>query len=114
MFSIFVKVNVPPDQQSEYIEKIKELVKQSEAHEPRTLSLEFYKNDAGEFIVRDTYQDSEAFLAHLENVGEIVGAMSEIGSSTETLIFGSPNDLIRQRLSALGAQFFDSIAGFTR
>lgn len=113
-FSILSKVTIPSDQRDAYLEKVKALVEQSEAEEPKTLGIEWYLNDENEIIVIDSYLDSEAFLEHVANVGELASAMTDIAPSTELLIFGSPSTAVSQMLSSMGARFYGSFAGFTR
>ena len=111
---IVVKVSVPPDQRSTFVEKIGELVNQCESNEPKTLGIEWFMNDANEAIVMDTYEDSDAFFAHVANVGEIAQAISRIAPTSETVVLGTPNDALRDVLSKMGADFFHPSAGFNR
>lgn len=114
MIRIVARVRVSPDQRDLFIEKIEELVRQCEANEPETIGIEWFLNDANEAVVIDSYQNSDAFLAHIANVGEIAQEISQIAPSFETLIFGSPNDTVRTILSKMGAKFFQPAAGFNR
>lgn len=38
----------------------------------------FYNNEKTEYVIRETYKDSEAVLNHMANVGELLGKMAAI------------------------------------
>jgi hypothetical protein len=90
------------------IEKVK-------ANEPNTLSYELYlSKDGSQCHVAETYRDSDAVMAHLGNIGEILGSVLEVAPLTRFKLYGNPSDEVRQALEPLGTQFFDEFSGFAR
>jgi quinol monooxygenase YgiN len=45
-------------------------------------------------VVRETYQDSEALLAHITNMGETLNTLGELGGGCELEMFGDPSPLL--------------------
>jgi quinol monooxygenase YgiN len=57
--------------------------------EPGVLQYDWYFDDTQTVcLVRETYQDSEALLAHIANMGEVLAALSELGGGCELEMFG--------------------------
>ena len=60
--------------------------------EPGVLEYDWFFNDAETVcVVRETYQDSEALLAHIANVGETFGKLVDLGGGCELELFGDPS-----------------------
>jgi hypothetical protein len=71
------------------------------ANEPGTLQYDWFFNaDETKCVVRETYASSEAVLAHLGNVGEILGPIVQLGGGLELEFFGNPSDELLQALKA--------------
>jgi hypothetical protein len=70
--------------------------------EPGTLHYDwFFTEDETRCVVREIYADSDAMLAHLGNVGDLLGRLVELGGGLEPEGFGSPS-----------AELADAIAPF--
>ena len=92
-----------------------EIVDRVEANEPNTLSYEwFLSDDESKCYVVQVYEDSEAVLAHLANIGDLLGPFDEIAPLTGLMIFGSPSDELRQALEPVGPKILEHWFGFTR
>jgi quinol monooxygenase YgiN len=60
--------------------------------EPGVLQYDWFFNDAETVcVVRETYQDSKALLAHIANLGETFGELVELGGGCELELFGNPS-----------------------
>ena len=60
-------------------------------NEPRTLQYNWYHSeDHSRYIVLERYEDSDALLEHLADVGEELGAFLEV-SDLKVDVFGTPS-----------------------
>jgi quinol monooxygenase YgiN len=60
--------------------------------EPGVLEYDWFFDDSQTMcVVRETYRDSEALLAHITTLGEVLNALSELGGGCELEIFGDPS-----------------------
>ena len=59
----------------------------------------FFSDDETRCEVREVYADSDAMLAHIANVGEILGPMVELGGGLEAEVFGSPSAELAEALA---------------
>jgi Antibiotic biosynthesis monooxygenase len=72
------------------------------ANEPGTLQYDWFFNaDETQCVVRETYASSDAVLAHMGNVGELLGMIIQLGGGLELEVFGNPSDELRQAAEAL-------------
>ena len=72
--------------------------------EPGVLQYDWFFDDKETVcVVLETYQDSEALLAHIANVAEPLGRLVELGGSCELEMFGEPS-----------ARLLDATTGFQR
>ena len=90
-----------------FVEKTKE--------EPKCLYYGF-SFDGHEGHCREGYKDAEGLLAHLENVGTILGEALKIAEITRLEVHGPEAELakIRKPLADLNPQFFELKYGFRR
>lgn len=62
--------------------------------EPGVLQYDWFLDDTQTVcVVRETYQDSEALLAHVTNMSGVLDTLSELGGGCELAIFGDPSPL---------------------
>lgn len=70
--------------------------------EPGTVQYDgFFSQDGTEAVFRETYVDSDAVLAHLKNVGHLLGPLGEAGGGVELEIFGNPSTDLEAALSGM-------------
>jgi quinol monooxygenase YgiN len=63
--------------------------------EPGVLQYDWYLDDTETVcLVHETYRDSEALLAHIANVGDVLTILSELGGGCELEMFGDPSPLL--------------------
>ena len=51
----------------------------------------FFSEDQTTCEVREVYADSEAMLAHIATVGDVLGPLVDLGGGLEADVFGSPS-----------------------
>jgi quinol monooxygenase YgiN len=63
--------------------------------EPGVLQYDWFFDDTQTVcVVRETYQDSEALLAHNKTMGDLLHTLSELGGGCQLAMFGDPSPLL--------------------
>lgn len=70
----------------------------------------FFSPDNSVCIVRETYTDSNAVLAHMGNVGEMLGQLLGM-SDFELEIFGNPSEELQKAGAAFNPKFYSFFHG---
>jgi N-acetyl-anhydromuramyl-L-alanine amidase AmpD len=71
----------------------------------------FFNADESACVVREIYASSEALLAHLGMVGEILGPVVELGGGIQIEIFGSPSEQLVQAFEAFHPEYYSYFQG---
>ena len=75
--------------------------------EPGTLQYDwFFSADESVCVVRETYADSDAVLAHLGNVGPLLAPLIDLGGGIKVEVFGSPSQQLLEATAALQPMVF--------
>ena len=79
--------------------------------DPGTQSYEWYLNaDHTECVVLEVYDDSNAVLAHLANLGDLFGQLMTVSDLTIE-VFGDPSPELRQVGASVGAGIYSFFQG---
>jgi quinol monooxygenase YgiN len=79
------------------------------------LSYDFFLNGGESTIyVVEWYRDSEAVLAHLGTVADILPKLLDVAQVTRFEVFGNPSEALVQDLAPLGPRVVTHWDGFTR
>jgi quinol monooxygenase YgiN len=79
--------------------------------DPGTQSYEWYLNaDHTECVVLEVYDDSNALLAHIGNLGDLFGQLMAVSDLTIEL-FGDPSPELRQVGGSVGAKIYGYLQG---
>jgi quinol monooxygenase YgiN len=77
--------------------------------EPGVLQYDWFFDDTDTVcVVRETYQSSEALLAHIANMGETLNTLSVLGGGCQLEMFGDPSPLLVDGTSASQRSIFRS------
>jgi quinol monooxygenase YgiN len=77
--------------------------------EPGVLQYEWFFDDTHTVcVVRETYQDSEALLAHITTLGVTLNTLSELGGGCELEMFGDPSPLLVDATAPVQRSIFRS------
>ncbi len=77
--------------------------------EPGVLQYEWFLDDTHTVcVVRETYQNADALLAHIATLGEIFKTLSELGGGCEVEMFGQPSPLLVDVTAGLQRSIFRS------
>jgi quinol monooxygenase YgiN len=77
------------------------------------LRYEYYLDATGTTcVVREEFVDSDAILAHIANVSEVVPELVELGGGISAQVFGTMNDETAKAMSAFGAVVYSYLDGF--
>lgn len=61
----------------------------------------FFNSDETTCVVRETYATSDAVLAHMGHLGELIGKLAELGGGIEVEAFGAPSPQLLEAAAAL-------------
>ena len=70
----------------------------------------FFSPDNSECVVRETYADSNAVLAHMGNVGELLGQLFGM-SDFELEIYGNPSEELQNAAAGLNPKVYSFYQG---
>jgi quinol monooxygenase YgiN len=95
---------------------IEEMVSSTRANEPGTLDYQWSTSADGTAChIFERYSDSGAVMVHLANFGEqFAGRFMEILAPTSFVVYGSPNEEVREALAGFNPTYMDSAGGFSR
>ena len=71
----------------------------------------YFNHDETSCVVRETYESSAAVLAHMGNVGDLLGKLVELGSGLEIEVFGSPSAELMEAAAALQPSVYPYFQG---
>ena len=71
----------------------------------------FFSDDETRCEVREVYADSDAMLAHIANVGDVLGPMVELGGGLEVEVFGSPSAELAEALAPFNPTLYSRFQG---
>lgn len=91
-----------------------EMVSATEENEPGTIGYEWtLSEDSTQCHIHERYADSDATVAHLKTfVEKYAGRLMELGNATRFIVYGNPNNDVKQALEGFGAVYMPSIGGF--
>jgi len=92
-----------------------ECVQRVKEKDPGTIQYDwFISSDNTECEIRETYENSEAFLAHLSNLRDLLQILYEkFASDHSVAIYGDPSPELLEKLKARGVdtKFFSLLQG---
>lgn len=71
----------------------------------------FFNDDETVCVAQESYRDSDAVLAHLGNVGELLGKLVEAGGGIKLEVFGNPSAQLREATAALEPSVYSFFQG---
>jgi quinol monooxygenase YgiN len=102
------RFNIHPGKEQAFKELASACMACVKEKDTNTLQYDWYFSDDGsECMVRETYTDSDAILAHVANLGPLFGQFLELAEFTPE-IYGNPSDT----LLAAVATFNPKVYGF--
>ena len=71
----------------------------------------FWSDDQSSAVVRETYQGSDAVLAHMGNHGDLLGSLIELGGGLNLEVFGEPSEALLEAGAALEPTVYSFFQG---
>lgn len=103
--------NIERDKLNEFKKVAAELLKITE-REQGNLQYDYFLNaDETVCVVRETYANSDAVLAHIAGVGGLLPRLIELGGGMEVEIFGSPSPALLEAAAALKPAVYSYLQG---
>ena len=88
---------------------LNEIVDAIEARDPGTVAFGFFLTETPDtYIAVEVYEDSEAALGHLANVGPLLaklGGVTDSEGGEPLQVFGDPSSELREKYAAFGAVY---------
>ncbi len=111
-----LEVTIKPGERDTFIALMREMVTTTQANEPDTLNYEwFISEDETSCKIYERYRDSAAVMTHLASFGaNFADRFLAASEPTRFVVFGDPNEEVREALGGFGAVFMAQIGGFTR
>lgn len=80
-------------------------------NEPNTLQYDwFFNKDQTECVLRETFTDSNALLAHIANLGEVLGEILAMGDFSAE-IYGNPSQELMDAVAGLNVKVYSFYRG---
>ena len=77
--------------------------------EPGVLQYDWFLDDTQTVcVVRESYRDSAALLAHVANMGGLLDTLNDLGGGCELAMFGEPSPRLLDATAALQRSVFRS------
>ena len=108
-----IEFTISDGKKAEFESKAKGFVAATEANEQTTLEYNWYV-DGNKCLLYEAFENSEALLLHLGNVGPALPDLLAIAPITRFEVLGAVSDDARNALATLGVAFFPLLTGFTR
>ena len=93
-----------------------EMVDATQADEPGALNYEWtVSDDQSTCHIYERYADSAATMVHLGNFGsKFAGRFMKVLKPTKFVVYGNPDDKVKDALNPMGAVYMSPIGGFAR
>lgn len=103
--------NIPPENLDEF-KKLADQGVEVTRDEEGTLRYDFFLNaDGTKCVLREVYASSDAVLAHMGNMGELLGRLIEVGGGIEIEVFGEPSAQLLEAGAALDPTVYSHLEG---
>lgn len=111
-----LELNVKEGEVDNFKTLMNEMVSTTQADEPGTLNYEWFLGEDGKTChIHERYADSAATMTHLGSFGEkFAERFLAAAEPTRFVVYGNPNDDVRNALAGFGAVHMAQIAGFAR
>jgi len=111
-----LEVVIKPGEFDNFKALMKKMVQSTQANEPNTLNYEWaITEDSQSCHLYERYVDSAAAMTHLGAFGEkFAERFMAAVEVTRLVVYGKPNNEVKQALSGIGAVFMAPFGGFAR
>jgi quinol monooxygenase YgiN len=111
-----LEVAIKPGELNNFKALMKEMVENTQANEPNALNYEWtITEDSQSCHLYERYADSAATMTHLGAFGEkFADRFMAAVEPTRFVVYGNPNNEVKEALSGFGAVFMAPFGGFAR
>ena len=111
-----LELEIQAGREKDFQSLMKEMVASTQADEPGTLNYEWTTSaDGTRCHIYERYTDSAAVLAHLGNFGQkFAKRFLEILKPVRFVVYGSPDQQVKDALAAFGPVYMNAAEGFSR
>lgn len=111
-----LEIDIKDGEQQNFTKLADEMSQATMADEPGAMNYEWFLSaDGGHCHIYERYRDSAATMVHLGNFGsKFAERFLGMVTPTRLVVFGDPNQEVRDALAAFGAVHMQQFAGFAR
>ncbi len=111
-----LEVTITPGEFDNFKALMKEMVEATQTNEPNTLNYEWtITEDSQSCHIYERYADSAATMTHLGAFGEkFAERFMASAEPTRFVVYGAPNNEVKEALSGFAAVFMAPFGGFAR
>ncbi len=114
--SWMLELSVAPERGPEFQTLMKEMISATETNEAGALNYEWsLSDDGGTCHIFERYVSSDAAMAHLATFGATFASrFLELLKPVRFMVYGAPNQEVKQALAAFAPSYMVSVGGFSR
>lgn len=111
-----LEVEIRSGREADFKDLMEEMVTATQASEPGTMNYEWNTSSDGKVChIYERYQDSAAVMTHLGNFGsKFAERFMDILTPVRFMVYGSPNDEVKEALDDFNPLFLEPAGGFHR
>jgi quinol monooxygenase YgiN len=113
MVSWMIRLKIHPGREADFLAQSAKLI-ESTRHETGALNYEWSLGADGVCHIYERYVDSAAVKIHGQRNAELVKELWEMATYESFVVYGSPDEEVRQRLAGRKAVFMRPLGGFSR
>jgi quinol monooxygenase YgiN len=103
--------NIEPDKLVEFKKVAAEMLEITKG-EPGNLQYDYFLSaDQRECVVREAYASSDAVLAHMAGMGDLLPRLMELGGGMNVEVFGTPSPTLLDAAAALHPAIYSYLQG---
>ena len=97
---------IKPGKMAEFKKVANSCVEMVRQKDKGTLQYDWFYNDSkNECVVRERYEESQAFLDHMGNVGQLLGGLVEL-STISLDLYGNPSEDLKNALDGFDVSYY--------
>jgi quinol monooxygenase YgiN len=106
-----VRLKIQNGKLNEFKELAIQLVQAVKKNEPGTIQYDwFFNSEETECVVRESFVDSSAVIAHMTNTGGLLGKILQV-SELSLEVFGNPSNELRTATTAMNPKIYSYFQG---
>jgi quinol monooxygenase YgiN len=112
---VIVELTIESGKSEDFKKLAQQFIDRVNKNEPDALKYEWHlNNDETVCSVMECYASSDAVLAHLEDIGDLMPSLMDIAKFTRVEVYGNPSQAVTDAVAPLGAIHYSAFGGISR